>query len=316
MGLPVHASTSKGKSEKQSAYVLMTAAYNEEAHIEKTLESVISQTVRPERWVIVSDNSADRTDEIVQNYANRYDFIRFLRVSKTAGHSFQSKVVALHKGANLLEGVAYDFIGNIDADLSVEPFYFEHLLNHFQEDPRLGLAAGFVYEHDGRGFSSHWSNSVSDVGHAAQLVRRECYEALGGYAVLRYGGEDWYAQTCARMKGWRVEAIPDLKIFHHRHTGAGNRPLKNAFRLGRMDYAFGSDPVFEVIKCLRRFREKPYLIASMIRLAGFAWPYVIQEARAVPDEFKTFLRGQQRSRVSTLIGADRWIVAKQRSKTA
>jgi glycosyltransferase involved in cell wall biosynthesis len=316
MELPMDALTPQDRREKQSAYVLMTAAYNEEAHIERTLQSVISQTVRPERWVIVSDNSADRTDEIVESYANRYDFIRFLRVSKTAGHSFHSKVVALHKGASLLEGVAYDFIGNIDADLSVEPFYFEQLLNHFQQDPCLGLAAGFVYEDDGHGFSSHWSNSVNDVGHAAQLVRRECYEALDGYAVLKYGGEDWYAQTCARMKGWRVEAIPDLKIFHHRHTGGGNHPLKNAFRLGKMDYSFGSDPIFEVIKCLRRFREKPYVIASMIRLAGFAWPYIVGEARAVPEEFKTFLRGQQRSRVSTLVGADRWIVAKQRSKTA
>jgi poly-beta-1,6-N-acetyl-D-glucosamine synthase len=313
----VQALTPKDRSETpKCAYVLMTAAYNEEARIEKTLQSVISQTVRPERWVIVSDNSADRTDEIVQSYANRYDFIRFLRVSKTAGHSFQSKVVALRKGANLLEGAAYDFIGNIDADLSVEPFYFEQLLNQFRQDPDLGLAGGFVYEDDGHGFSSHWSNSVADVGHAAQLVRRECYEALGGYAVLKYGGEDWYAQTWARMKGWRAEAIPDLKIFHHRQTGAGNRPLTNAFRLGRMDYSFGSDPVFEVIKCLRRFREKPYILAGMTRLAGFAWPYVVQESRAVPEEFKAFLRRQQRSRVSTFVGADRWIVAKQRSKTA
>jgi poly-beta-1,6-N-acetyl-D-glucosamine synthase len=320
MGFPVEASTAEESREKpKCAYVLMTAAYNEEAHIEETIQSVLSQTMRPERWVIVSDNSADRTDEIVQSYANRYDFIRFLRASKIAGHSFHSfhsKVTALHKGASLLEGAAYDFIGNIDADLSIEPFYFEQLLNQFQQDPRLGLAGGFVYEDDGHGFSSHWSNSASDVGHAAQLVRRECYEALGGYAVLKYGGEDWYAQTCARMKGWRVKAIPDLKIFHRRRTGAGNHPLKNAFRLGKMDYSFGSDPMFEVIKCLRRFREKPYVIASMIRLAGFAWPYLVREDRAVPEEFKAFLREQQRSRVLTLVGADKWIVTKQRSKTA
>lgn len=288
------------------AYVLMTAAYNEEAHIEKTLQSVISQTVRPERWVIVSDDSVDRTDEIVQSYAARYDFIRFLRVTKTAGHSFHSKVAALHQGARLLEGAAYDFVGNIDGDLSLEPFYFERLLSRFQQNAGLGLTGGFVYEDDGQGFQSRWSNSAHDVGHAAQLVRRECYEAIGGYALLKYGGEDWYAQTCARMKGWRVEAIPELKIFHHRHTGTSSHPIRNAFRSGRLDYSFGSDPVFEVLKCLRRFREVPYFLAALTRLAGFIWPYVCREAPSVPADFMAFLREEQRSRVSGLIGADKW----------
>jgi poly-beta-1,6-N-acetyl-D-glucosamine synthase len=311
-GLPPEPSPEKSKY----AYVLMTAAYNEEAHIEKTLQSVLSQTVRPERWVIVSDDSTDRTDEIVQSYAARYDFIRFLRVTKTAGHSFHSKVAALHQGASLLEGAAYDFIGNIDGDLSLEPFYFEQLLDHFQRDPALGLTGGFVYEDDGRGFQSRWSNSVHDVGHAAQLVRRECYEAIGGYALLKYGGEDWYAQTCARMKGWKVEAVPELKIFHHRHTGTSSHPIRNAFRSGRLDYSFGSDPVFEVLKCLRRFREAPYFLVALTRLAGFLWPYVCREAPSVPADFKAFLREEQRSRVSALLGVDKWFATKQGSDIA
>jgi len=302
--------------QDKCAYILMTAAYNEEAHIEKTLQTVISQTTRPERWVIVSDDSTDRTDEIVESYAKKHDFIRFLRVSKTAGHSFHSKVAALHQGASLLEGAAYDFIGNIDGDLSLEPFYFEQLLHRFQHDPALGLTGGFVYEDDGQGFQSRWSNSVHDVGHAAQLVRRECYEAIGGYALLKYGGEDWYAQTCARMKGWKVEAVPELKILHHRHTGTSSHPLRNAFRSGQLDYSFGSDPMFEVLKCLRRFREAPYFLVALTRLAGFLWPYVCREAPAVPEDFKAFLRGEQRSRVSALIGAGKWSATKQGSDIA
>src|SRR5579863_1359231 len=107
----------------------MTAAYNEEAYIEKTIQSVLSQTLLPRRWVIVSDHSTDGTDQIVQRYADQHDFIRFLRVTKDAGHSFRSKVVALHQGAKLLEGVDHDFIGNLDADISLESDYFEKLVD-------------------------------------------------------------------------------------------------------------------------------------------------------------------------------------------
>jgi glycosyltransferase involved in cell wall biosynthesis len=284
----------------------MTAAYNEEAHIEQTIESVMSQTIRPERWVIVSDSSVDRTDEIVQRYADKCDSIRFLRVTKDAGHSFHSKIVALHKGAHLLEGARYAFIGNVDADLSLEPSYFEQLLHRFRQHPDLGLAGGFVYEDDGNGFRSRWSNSVNDVGHAAQLMRRECYEAIGGYALLKYGGEDWYAQICARMKGWRVEAIPELKIFHHRHTGAASHPLRDAFRSGRLDYSFGSDLMFEVMKCLRRFREKPYFIGGMTRIAGFGWSHICRESRAVPDDVAAFLQREQKNRISSLLNRGRF----------
>src|ERR1700733_2460688 len=94
-------STSSGAELSQNprgSYVLLTAAYNEEANIRKTIESVLSQTVLPKRWVIVSDGSVDRTDEIVAKFAEKHSFIRFVRRSRPAGRSFGSKVIALRTG--------------------------------------------------------------------------------------------------------------------------------------------------------------------------------------------------------------------------
>jgi glycosyltransferase involved in cell wall biosynthesis len=286
---------------RSGTYVLMTAAHNEEAFIEGTIRSVLSQTRRPERWVIVSDNSTDRTDEIIESYARQHDFIRFLPFRREPGRNFGAKVIALHKGCKLLEDAEYDFIGNLDADITLEASYFENLLGQFQRNPRLGLVGGFVYEDSGSGFRGRRVNDVRNVAHAAQLVRRECYEAIGGYAVLKYGGEDWYAQTGARMIGWEVEALPQMKIFHHRHTGTSSSPIKNAFRLGKLDYSFGSYPVFEVMKCLRRIRDWPYFVITLSRLAGFTWPYLSGERREVPADFASFLRQEQRQRLSSVL---------------
>jgi len=282
-------------------YVLMTAAHNEEAFIEGTIQSVLSQTRLPRRWVIVSDNSDDRTDEIVESYARQHDFMRLLRVVREPGRSFGSKVIALRKGSKLLEDVDYEFIGNIDADLSLGPCYFEGLISHFRRDPSMGVVGGFVYEESGGEYRSLRRNDVRDVCHAAQLVRRECYEEIGGYTVLKYGGEDWYAQTKARMLGWQVEALPSLKIYHHRRTGGSSTPIKNAFRLGKLDYSFGSDPIFETGKCLRRVTDRPYLGIALARFAGFIWSYVVTEPRAVPDDFVSFLRREQKGRISFVL---------------
>lgn len=287
------------------AYVLVTAAYNEEENIEKPLESVIAQTELPERWVIVSDGSQDKTDEIVQRYAEKFPFIRFLRMTRAPGRSFRTKVIALQAGMELLADVPYKFIGNLDADISVGPTYFSDLIGKLEGNPGLGIAGGFVCEEEGGEFRSRSSNRVYSVAHAAQLVRRECYEAIGGYAVLEYGGEDWHAQTSARMMGWSAEAYPEFKIFHHRHTGEGGNLVRHKFRQGRMDYSFGSDPIFETFKCLQRLAEKPVLLGSLARLTGFFWSSIRREKRPVTDEFIAFLRDEQKKKTLSLLHIDR-----------
>jgi glycosyltransferase involved in cell wall biosynthesis len=286
---------------REDGYVLMTAAYNEEANIQKTIQSVLSQTLRPKRWVIVSDGSTDGTDAVVQRYANEHDFIRFLRMDRAPGRSFSSKVIALHAGSSMMSDVSSEFIGNLDADVSIDPTYFEDLIGRFRKNSRLGLAGGFVCEEVRGQFESRRSNRVYSVAHAAQLVRRECYEAIEGYAVLEYGGEDWHAQTSARMKGWDAEAFPDLSIFHHRHTGEGDNLVRHKFRQGRMDYSFGSGTLFETFKCLERLSEKPLFIGGMARLAGFGWSWICRDKRPVSEEFIAFLRREQKDKLRSLL---------------
>lgn len=297
----IESTTSDRQPSSGRRYVLLTAAYNEEENIARTVESVLAQTMLPSRWVIVSDGSRDRTDEIVSRYLNKCDFIRFLRISRKPKRSFGSKVRALRAGYELLGDVNYQFIGNLDADVSVEGSYFEELISRFERHPALGLAGGYVTEETNGVFRDRRQNRTYSVAHAGQLVRRECYEAIGGYAILEYGGEDWHAQTSAKIKGWEVQAFPELRIFHHRHTGEGDNLLRHKFRQGRMDYSFGSDPLFEVAKCWIRIPDKPLVLGAAARLIGFFWSWVCRDARPVSNEFVEFLRGEQKRQFSAAI---------------
>ena len=311
MSNPIANSIATPGGDSIHAYVLMTAAHNEEATIEGTLKSIVSQTILPQRWVICSDASTDKTDEIIQDYARRFDFIRYVRVTRQPGRNFRSKVLALQSGATQLADCPFRFIGNVDADVSLEPSYFQDLLTQFERRPRLGLAGGFFFEEEDGEFKSRRGNRTYSVTHAAQLVRRECYEAIGGYAVLEYGGEDWHAETSARMKGWEIEAFPTLKIFHHRHTGTGGNLIRYKFRQGRMDYGFGSDAAFEILKCLLRAPDKPFVVGCFARLTGFAWATIHRDQRPVSDEFVAFMRKEQRARLVALFKRANTSVSKQ-----
>ena len=73
------------------SYVLLTAARNEEEHIEKTIRSVVAQTILAKKWVIVSDGSTDHTNEIVNGYAKEYSWMQLLRMPEYGQRNFAAK---------------------------------------------------------------------------------------------------------------------------------------------------------------------------------------------------------------------------------
>src|SRR5207249_360985 len=104
-------------------YVLITPARNEAAFIEQTINSVVRQTIRPLKWVIVSDGSTDRTDDLVRNHAARHPWIELVTLTGRTQRHFAGKVAAFNAGYARLEGLRYDVIGNLDGDVSFEDDY-------------------------------------------------------------------------------------------------------------------------------------------------------------------------------------------------
>jgi len=281
-------------------YALVTAAYNEEKYIEKTLRAVTSQTVLPGKWVIVNDGSTDGTEEIVRRYATTFQFIHLLRREKNSDRNFASKVFALNAGMQLIENESYEFIGNLDADVSFDLNYFHDLFLKFEEDPTLGLAGGFIHEDVNGQFVSRKGNRIMSVAGAVQMFRRECYRDIGPFLPIQYGGEDWYAEVAARMHGWRVESFPNLVVRHHRRTGSASGLLRSWYREGLMDYSIGSHPVFEVTKLVRRIPERPFFLGALTRFASFAIANLRRNGRMVSPEFVAFLRKEQTERLLML----------------
>jgi len=283
--------------EDKPRYVLVTAAYNEEKDIEKTLHSVVSQSLLPLKWVVVSDGSTDSTDEIVRRYANNNDFIHLHRIVERHVRNFGAQVAAIKAGYEILRPLEFDYFANLDADISFEPEYYEKLLKKFQDDPQLGLGGGLICEEKAGVFRSRPSNRETSVAHAVQLFRRHCYEMIGGYQQLPYGGPDWVAEVSVRQKGWNVRTFKDLPVHHHRPTGSVGGMYRGCYRLGLLDYSVGCHPVFEVGRCMRRIGQKPVITGALVRLWSFIWASVSRHSRSVPDDFVRYLRSEQLQRM-------------------
>lgn len=293
-------------------YVLITPARNEEKYIAHTIQSIIAQTVQPLAWIIVSDNSIDKTDEIVNEYVNRYPFIKLIRVVSEKKRNFGAQVRAFLKGYELIKDLQYDFIGNLDADVSFERDYYKKVIGQFALDNKLGLAGGFIFEKQNGVFRCRKHNSTDSVAHAVQLFRRECFLKINGYVPLRYGGSDSVAETKVRMNGWNVKAFPWLEVYHHKPTLGAEGKYNGAFRQGLMDYSIGIPSFFELLRCLIRASDSP--IYSVCRYTGFIWAIIKRNPREVDVDTIRFLKKEQKRKfISTM---ERVFISKSQPKAS
>ncbi len=279
--------------EKKQNYVLVTAARNEEAFIEQTINGVVSQTLRPVLWIIVSDGSTDKTDEIIKRYASKYSFIHFLKMPTNNSRDFASKVYALKKGIGFLESVNYQFIGNLDADISLEPFYYKTMINKLNKNDNLGIAGGIIIEKTEKGIIEQ-DISLDSVAGAIQLFHKKCYEQTGGYQAQLFGGEDAEVEIKARMHGWEVKTFKETTVLHLRPIGAEQgSQTKYFYRQGKMFYRLGYHPLFFFIRSIYKLFHKPFITSSLIQLCGFAVSMLKKEEHTVPLSVKKFLQKEQ-----------------------
>lgn len=282
------------------SYVLITPARNEADHIEKTLDSVVKQTILPKKWVIVSDGSTDKTDEIVNKYVSKYNFIELIRKENDENRNFGSKARAISIAYNVLKELDFGFIGNLDADVSFDANYYEKILSEFDTNPRLGIAGGIRYDLNNGKFNK-LECAPDSVGGPFQLFRRECYEGIGGYIPSKFGGIDAIAEITARMNGWEVKMFPQYQILHYRATGTAiNNVFKQKFKVGLKFYSLGYHPIFQLMRLYKTIKLKPFFLGSLMTLFGYLWGAIRRFPRPVSKEFIKYLRSEQLKKMKSL----------------
>ena len=285
-------------------YVLITPAHNEEAFIQKTLDSMVAQTLLPERWVIVDDGSTDRTAEIVESYEKQYPWMELLRRPRGSDRSFAGKVYAFNLGLNRAASLTFEVLGNLDADLSFDPDYLAFLMEKFLADPNLGVA-GTPFTQNGGYDTVHDSfEGENHVAGGCQLFRRRCFEEIGGYVPNRIGGIDWIAVTTARMKGWKTRSFSEKRFHHYRSLGtAGRSGLAAKFSYGEKDYYLGGSPLWQLFRVAYRMTKRPILIDGLALLLGYCWAAIRRVERSVTPELMRFHRREQMKKLRAILRA-------------
>ena len=290
---------------KAPVYVLITPARNEDCSLGTTIRSVARQTVLPACWLIVNDGSTDRTEEIVRLFARRYSWIRLVSRRREGRHEFGSKATCVVEAYRLLENQAFDFCGVLDADITLPPRYFSEVMENFRHCTRLGIAGGRVCEVV-KGRVVNQVVARDSVPGAVQFFRRECYEQIGGYLPLPYGGIDAAAEIMARMAQWEVRSIPGLAVLHDGRVGASvGGVLRMRFFRGRTFWSLRYGLVFQIARTFRRLVERPFVVGSLFEFCGYVYHRILHIPTGLPREVCDYLRAEQRKKLLSLLGGRR-----------
>ena len=275
-------------------YALISPCRDEAEYMRETLESVINQSIRPAKWIIVDDGSKDDTPQILAEYQAKHDWIEIVTRTDRGRRAVGPGVIeAFYAGYDRLSLDKYEYLCKLDLDLRLPPRYFEHLMARMAANPRIATCSGKAYlQRDGQLVSERHGDDTS-LG-MTKFYRVSCFEAIGGFVrEVMWDGIDCHR---CRMNGWVACSwdAPELRFVHLRPMGSSQQSVyAGRMRHGYGQYFMGTGFVYMTASAVSRLNERPYVIGSLAMLWGWLKAALTSKPRYHDPEFRKFLRHYQ-----------------------
>lgn len=201
---------------------VIVPAWNAERTIEPAIRSLLDQTEKDIRIIVVDDGSTDGTPSILSRLQEEDPRVETVR-RKNGG-----VVAALQTGEAKIDA---PFVARLDADDISLPDRFEQQLKHFAEHPELIAISGAHREIDGLGRETgriFQPAPLEDVDpgaipaqepqiiHSFLMTRTEAHRRAGGYReVVLSEDTDLYWRL---LDVGRVENLPRVLGFYRMHA--------------------------------------------------------------------------------------------------
>lgn len=181
--------------------------YNCAPTLQEALDCLYAQTYQNFEIVLCDDGSKDETFTIAQNNAQNHPNIKLIRNPHNMGlNQTLNNCLAIADG---------EFIARMDGDDTCSPNRFEEEVNILESHPEYAIVSTDMSFFDEKGI---WGQTHAIVQpqpkdflkqtrfcHAACLVRKEAYMAVGGYTVSKklLRVEDYHLWIKMYAKGYR-----------------------------------------------------------------------------------------------------------------
>jgi biofilm PGA synthesis N-glycosyltransferase PgaC len=275
-------------------YLLISPCRDEAEYMRETLDSVINQSIRPAKWIIVDDGSTDDTPRILAKYAESHNWIEVVTRTDRGRRAVGPGVIeSFYAGYGAINPDDYDYLCKLDLDLRLPPSYFEILMAKMAADPRIATCSGKAYiEQDGKLVAERHGDDTS-LG-MTKFYRVPCFKAIGGFVrEVMWDGIDCHR---CRMNRWIACSWdePELRFVHLRPMGSSQQSIYSGrMRHGYGQYFMGTGFLFMAASAAHRMNQPPYVLGSLAMVWGWLKSAITGRPRYEDAEFRAFLRHYQ-----------------------
>ena len=195
---------------------VIMAVHNGERYLEESVRSLLEQTFTDFELIIVDDGSTDQTAELLTRLGQEEARIRVIRQPK------QGQTAALLKGIAESRG---EYLARQDADDRSFPLRLEEQIRYLESHPHVALvgSAADLIDEEGKVVGTvptcHGTARVrqelrtlkATMVHSSVLMRRQAYEAVGGYRVAFLLSQDFDLWS-RMMERYDVDILPQRLI--------------------------------------------------------------------------------------------------------
>lgn len=276
-------------------YVLISPCRNEADYMRQTLDTVIAQSVRPTKWVIVDDGSTDATPHILADYQKQYDWIEVVtRVDRGHRAVGPGVIDAFYAGYEAINPDDYNYLCKLDLDLRLPLRYFELLIERMEANQKIATCSGKAYIENKDGLlESERHGDETSLG-MTKFYRVSCFREIGGFVrEVMWDGIDCHR---CRMMGWIACSWDEseLRFIHLRPMGSSQQNIYvGRMRHGYGQYFMGTGFLYLLASAINRLNEKPYVLGSLAVLFGWLKSAIQRKPRYNDPEFRRFLRSYQ-----------------------
>lgn len=174
---------------------VLIPAHNEEASLPSTLASLLAQSHRPDRIIVVADNCTDSTADAARRAG--------VEVIESAGNT-QKKAGALNQAlTGLLPGQGEnDVVMVMDADTQLDDGFLAAAVTRFTEDRALMAVGGLFYGEEGHGLLGQFQRNEY-IRYGRQIRRRR-----GRVFVLTGTASLFRPRALRTVAGQRGDSLP------------------------------------------------------------------------------------------------------------
>lgn len=199
---------------------VLVTVYNREEYLSCTLESILNSTFQDFEVIVVDDHSTDNSLDVAKRFAHLDCRIKVHSNEKNLGDYYNR-----NKAASLAKG---KYLKYLDADDLIYRHGLSIMVEALEEFPAAALALSYnridpefpyPFVHSPQElYRQHFlGKSVLGVGPSAAILRRNQFNAVGGFSGQQFVGDTELWLKLAEK--WPVVTLPPSLVWWRQHEG-------------------------------------------------------------------------------------------------